>query len=51
MIDKEKVLSYLQDKIDYVNSVVITDGVHVVPINSQIIDLLNSIVDYVNSLD
>lgn len=51
MIDKSKVLDYIQERLDFLEKNVVTDGVHPVPINSQVIALLIGIKDYVNSLE
>ena len=47
MIDKSKVLDYIQERLDFLEKNVVTDGVHSVPINSQVIALLVDIKDYI----
>ena len=44
------IISYIQSKIDYLKDNVITDGVHNVPINDQVIALLEDIVRYIKEL-
>lgn len=51
MIDKSKVLDYIQERLDFLEKNVVTDGVHSVPINGQVIALLVGIRDYINSLE
>lgn len=51
MVDREDVLNFIQEKLDFLDNNVVTDGVHSVSINDQVIELLNNIKDYVESLE
>ena len=44
---KEDIIRYINEKIKYLEETVVTDGVHNIPINQQVIDLLNDIKKYI----
>lgn len=47
----KRIIDYINTKKNFLKTHVVTDGVHSVPINDQVITLLDDIIDFIMSLE